>query len=151
MKVFLKQLIMENNVADTDITLEHSTAVEKSIQENVNHYYNDRGDIEKRLMELDNEWDVERVLQAMAAGLTLTGILLGTKQNKNWLSLPVVASSFLLSHAIAGWCPPLPLLKALGFRVRAEIDKEKYALKALRGAVNNVLPVPNAVWNAVNK
>jgi len=142
---------MGNNVAETDITLEHSTPVEKNIQENVNYYYNDREDIEKRLMELDNEWDVERVLQATAAGLTLSGILLATKQNKSWFSLPIVASSFLLSHAIAGWCPPLPLLKLLGFRARAEIDKEKYALKALRGDFNNVLPVPNAVWNAVNK
>ncbi len=138
-------------MADTDITLEHSTPVEKTIQENVNYYYNDREEIERRLVELDNEWDVERVLQATAAGLTLTGVLLGTRQNRNWLSLPVIASSFLLSHAIAGWCPPLPLLKALGFRERAEIDKEKYALKALRGDFNNVLPVPNAVWNAVNK
>ena len=67
------------------------------------------------------------------------------------LALPIVSSAFLLSHAIAGWCPPLPLLKALGFRARAEIDKEKYALKALRGDFNNQIPVPNAVWNAVNK
>jgi hypothetical protein len=39
----------------------------------------------------------------------------------------------------------------MGFRNRAEIDKEKYALKALRGDFNNQMPVPNAVWNAVNK
>lgn len=151
MKVFIKQRIMENNIADTDITLEHSTSVEKTIQENVMQYYNEPEDIERRLMELDSEWDVERVLQMTAAGLTLSGIVLGTKQNKNWLSLPIIASGFLLSHAIAGWCPPLPLLKALGFRNRAEIEKEKYALKALRGDFNNIIPVPNAVWNAVNK
>ena len=58
---------MENNVADTDITLEHSTPVEKTIQENVMHYYQDREAIERRLVELDNEWDVERVLQMTAA------------------------------------------------------------------------------------
>ncbi len=142
---------MENNVVDADITLEHSTPVEKSIQEHVMHYYKDSQEIEQRLMELDNEWDVEKVLELTAASLSLTGIVLGIKQNKNWFALPLVVSGFLMNHAIAGWCPPLPLLKALGFRSRAEIDKEKYALKALRGDFTNIIPVPNAVWSAVNK
>lgn len=142
---------MDNTVAETDITLEHSTNVEKNIQQNVNHYYKERQDIENRLMELDNEWDLERVLQMTASSLSLVGIALSAKQNKKWLALSVGVSSFLLNHALIGWCPPLPIFKALGFRVRAEIDKEKFALKALRGDFENLLPVPNAVWNAVNK
>ncbi len=56
-----------------------------------------------------------------------------------------------MNHAIVGWCPPLPLLRSLGFRNRVEIDKEKFALKALRGDFNDLIEVPNAVWNAVNK
>jgi hypothetical protein len=142
---------MENIVADTDITLEHSTPVEKSIQENLNHYYNDIDKIELRLVELDNEWDVERALQLATSSLTLTGILLSNKRSKSWLALPAVASVFMMSQAIASWNPTLPLLKALGFRSRAEIDKEKFALKALRGDFDNPVQVPNAVWNAVNK
>lgn len=142
---------MDNNVTETDITLEHSTAAEKTIQEHVNHYYNDQEDIEKRLIDLDNEWDIEGILQMAAAGITLSGVLISGKQKRGWLALPIVASTFLLTHAITGWAPPVPLLKALGFRARAEIDKEKYALKALRGDFANILPVPNAVWNAVNK
>lgn len=141
---------MENNIVETDISLEHSTRVEKSIQEKVNHYYKDHQEIEQRLMELDNEWEIERVLQLVAASISFTGVLLGIKQNKRWLALPLTVTGFLMNHAIFGWSPPLPILKALGFRERAEIDKEKYALKALRGDFSNQLPVPNAVWNAVN-
>jgi hypothetical protein len=36
--------------------------------------------------------------------------------------------SFLLLHAIEGWCPPLPILRGLGIRTREEIARERYAL-----------------------
>ena len=42
-------------------------------------------------------------------------------------------SLFLLQHALQGWCPPLPLLRRLGVRTQAEIERERYALKAIRG------------------
>ena len=142
---------MEAIQTDTDITLEHATVVEKNIQHNINGYYNNREDIELRLVELDNEWDTDRVLALSSSAISLTGLLLSATHNKKWLYLPVAFSGFLLSHAIAGWCPPLPLLKALGFRNRAEIDKEKFALKALRGDFKDMIEVPNSVWNAVNK
>jgi len=142
---------METMQTDTDITLEHATDVEKNIQQNINEYYNNKEDIELRLVELDNEWDTERVLALSASSISLTGLLLSATHIKKWLYLPVVFSGFLMSHAIAGWCPPLPILKAVGFRNRAEIDKEKFALKALRGDFSDMMDVPNSVWNAVNK
>jgi hypothetical protein len=142
---------MDSHVLDTDITLEHSTTVERTIQGSINRYYNNREKIEMRLQELDNEWDIERALQLTAASLSLTGLALAVSQNKKWLFLPLAISGFLMNHALVGWCPPLPLLRAMGLRNRAEIDKEKYALKALRGDFNSQLEVPNAVWNAVNK
>jgi DNA-binding transcriptional ArsR family regulator len=39
---------------------------------------------------------------------------------------------FLFQHATQGWCPPLPLFRKRGVRTRKEIEREKYALKALR-------------------
>jgi len=146
--------MMENtieNIVDTDISLEHATRVEKNIQRNLNAYYNNQEAIERRLMELDAEWDIERALEANASVLMLTGLTLGITQNRKWLGLSTVVAGFLLNHALFGWCPPLPVLRAMGFRNRAEIDKEKFALKALRGDFENVLPVPNSVWGAVNK
>jgi hypothetical protein len=42
-------------------------------------------------------------------------------------------TAFLLQHALQGWCPPVPVFRRLGVRTTAEIDRERYALKALRG------------------
>ena len=92
-----------------------------------------RDDISRRLDELDREWDIERVLEANAATLTLMGVVLAAATDKRFLILPGLVSAFLLQHAVQGWCPPVPLFRRLGFRTSAEIDEERFALKALRG------------------
>ena len=89
--------------------------------------------IDTRLRELDEEWDIERTLEANAATLALTGTLLGICVDKRFLALPVVVSAFLLQHALQGWCPPVPFFRKRGVRTMREIDEERYALKALRG------------------
>ncbi|WP_119155978.1 DUF2892 domain-containing protein [Caldimonas tepidiphila] len=89
--------------------------------------------IDQRLEELDREWDIERVLQANASALSIAGVLLGTFVNRRWYALPAGVAGFLLQHAVQGWCPPLPLLRRLGVRTAEEINRERYALKALRG------------------
>ena len=90
-------------------------------------------EIEQRLAELDQEWDIERYLETMAPSFTLLGLGLGVTLNKKWLLLPLLVQSFFLQHALQGWCPPIPILRRLGIRTKEEIDREKYALKALRG------------------
>lgn len=87
--------------------------------------------VRQRIDELEREWDIERALEVNAATLALTGLLLGFQKKKGWFALPVVVLTFLLQHGVQGWCPPLPLLRRLGFRTRGEIDREKYGLKAL--------------------
>jgi len=89
--------------------------------------------IERRLRELDAEWDVERTLEANASTLALAGVVLGATVDKKWLFLPGAVAAFLLQHAVQGWCPPLTALRRMGVRTMAEIDRERYALKALRG------------------
>jgi hypothetical protein len=142
---------MENIEQDADITLEHSTEVEKEIQDRLNGYYNDQKNINWRLAELDEEWDIERILLVKGAALTTAGVVLGITVNKKWLALPLVFSLVSLTGITKGWTKLLPLIGKLGFRTRAEIEKEKYALKAIRGDFKYLLDVPNAVWNAVNK
>jgi hypothetical protein len=90
-------------------------------------------DISQRIDELDREWDIERILQANASVLGLSGLILGITANKKWLLLPGVVLPFLFQHAVQGWCPPVPLFRKMGYRTRHEIDREKYALKDLRG------------------
>jgi len=89
--------------------------------------------IERRLQELDREWDIERTLEANAAGVSLIGTALGFCVHKAFFALPGAVAAFGLQHALQGWCPPLPFFRRLGVRTQSEIEYERYALKAIRG------------------
>lgn len=104
--------------------------------------------IDGRLGELDREWDTERVLEANAATLALSGTLLGILEDRRFLALPVVVTAFLLQHALQGWCPPLPVLRALGVRTAREIERERIALKALRGDFDDMPAAAGGDGNA---
>lgn len=106
--------------------------------------------VDERLRELDHEWDIERAIEANAASLALVGLGLGLLVNRRFLALPVVVAGFLLQHAVSGWCPPVPVLRRLGFRTVGEIGHERYALKALRGDFCAVRPGrPEGAWRAL--
>jgi len=90
------------------------------------------------IQELQKEWDIERAIEANAASIAGLGLTFGTLFNRKWYLLSSVVAGFLLQHAIQGWCPPVPILRRLGFRTQTEIDAEIYALKALRGDFNGV-------------
>jgi hypothetical protein len=108
--------------------------IDQRIEENVRLYL-DRPpeEIARRIWELEHEWDIERVLETMAASFSLTGIALSVSADRRWIMLPGLVLSFLLLHGLRGWCPPVPILRRLGVRTREEIDRELYALKALIG------------------
>ena len=104
-------------------------------------YFADRPEeIARRLDELDEEWDIERTLEANAATLALSGVVLGAAVDRRFLILPAAVTAFLLQHALQGWCPPVPIFRRLGVRTAAEINRERYALKYLRGDFRNVPP-----------
>jgi hypothetical protein len=105
------------------------------------------GEIPARLAQLDREWDVERVLQTNASVLVLTGLALGIGVDRRFLLLPAAVFSFFAQHALQGWCPPIPVLRRLGIRTMREIERERYALKALRGDFD---AVPRADQASVN-
>jgi hypothetical protein len=89
--------------------------------------------IQKRLNELQREWDIERAIEANASSLALAGLALGFFVSSWFYLLPAAVAAFLLQHALQGWCPPVPVLRRLGYRTQTEIEQERYALKALRG------------------
>ncbi|MGE0644476.1 MAG: hypothetical protein AB7P24_12480 [Nitrospira sp.] len=95
-------------------------------------------DIDRRLEELDQEWDMERTLEANAATIALLGLGLGALVNRRFFMIPAVVAGFLLQHAVQGWCPPVPVFRRLGIRTAREIDLERYGLKALRGDFNSL-------------
>lgn len=82
---------------------------------------------------LVREWDIERTLEANASTLAFTATMLAATIDRRWLALPAIVTGFLFQHAMQGWCPPLPILRRLGFRTAEEKNQERYALKALRG------------------
>jgi hypothetical protein len=97
-----------------------------------------RAAINTRLQELDYEWDIERVLEANAASVTLVGSILGLTVDRRWMFLPAAVGAFLLQHATQGWCPPMLWLRRMGVRTQSEIDHERYALKAIRGDFRSI-------------
>lgn len=106
----------------------------RQIEANVSHIAADGVEaINRRLAELDNEWDIERTLEANAATASLIGLTLGATVNRKWFLFPAVVAGFLLQHAVQGWCPPVPVFRRMGIRTQTEIDYERYALKVLRG------------------
>ncbi len=94
--------------------------------------------ISMRLKELDREWDIERTLEANAATVAATGSALALLVDRRFALLPLVVGAFLFQHATQGWCPPLPIFRRYGVRTQAEIERERYALKAVRGDFNQV-------------
>lgn len=117
------------NATSADINQRFAAEIEASIRHHAEH----PEEIDRRLDELDYEWDIERTLEANAATLALSGTLLGAFVDRRFLILPAVVTGFLLQHALQGWCPPVPVFRRLGVRTTAEIDRERYALKSLRG------------------
>jgi hypothetical protein len=93
--------------------------------------------LQQRLAELEAEWDIERLLEANAAGITLFGLLMASRSRK-WLILPFGVASFLLQHALQGWCPPIEIFRRIGIRTEKEINEERTALHVLRGDYDQV-------------
>jgi len=108
-------------------------------------YYAEYPDlIPARLRALDAEWDIERMLEANAATLAFAGTVLGARVDRRFYAIPALITGFLFQHAVQGWCPPLPLLRRLGFRTETEIAEERIALKILRGDFKDIPNSPEA-------
>jgi hypothetical protein len=88
-------------------------------------------EIDRRLDELKQEWDIERAIEANAASVVLVGVILGAFADRRFLLLPAAVGAFLLQHALQGWCPPVPVLRRLGFRTQPEIEAERLALRRI--------------------
>lgn len=105
---------------------------------NINIYKNSSDKIlSDNIEKLNNEWDIERLLEAKAATVVIASTILGLKSNKKWFLLTGAAGIFLLQHSVQGWCPPVPLLRRMGVRTSEEINNEKIVYKMLRKDFGN--------------
>ena len=112
---------------------EINSRIREDIARNVQFYSEHKEAISRRLRELDEEWDIERAIEANAAVVGFLGVTLSATHDRRWLILPALVTGFLFQHAVQGWCPPVPILRRLGFRTSFEIEEERQALKAIRG------------------
>jgi hypothetical protein len=120
-----RERVPEHTAADVNRAIAEDTA------RSVEYFRSHRAEIERRLDELDREWDVERALATGSSCLSLVGLALGFSGRRRWFVLPLVVQSFYLQHTLQGWCPPLPVFRRLGFRTPAEIEQERCALTHL--------------------
>ena len=123
--------------------------IHDEMRERVQYLAAQPGRIPQRLKELDEEWDIERAIEANASALAFTGVALGATTDKRWLILPALVTAFLFQHAVQGWCPPVPILRRLGFRTAHEIEQERHALKAVQGDFEQSSRNPQAALRAV--
>ena len=110
----------------------------------------DAAEITGRIQELEREWDIERVLEANASVIILLSVVLGFFVNRKWLIFPAVVATFLLQHAVQGWCPPLVPWRRAGVRSQKEINEEIIALRLLRGDFKPTNKAADAVAQATD-
>ena len=131
-------------------SVKKNSNIDAQILDNIRRYSKSTSaEISARIRKLDKEWDIERVLETNMSAIALTGLVLSVLVNPYWLLLPAIVLLFFLQHALQGWCPPIPVFRALGVRTRPEIDREKYALKTLRGDFDQVSSAPETVKSDV--
>jgi hypothetical protein len=111
--------------------------IERAMQTRLHYYAAHPEEIAARLEELDREWDIERRIEAGAPTVALAGTALGLTVSRKFLAIPLIVAGFLLMHAVHGFAPPVPVMRRLGVRTQSEIERERYALKALRGDFRN--------------
>src|SRR5262245_66208516 len=103
--------------------------ISRQIESNVIFYASqDRRALDRRLQDLDREWDIERVLEANAAAVLLLGLVLGHFHSRRWYLLPTAVAAFLFQHARQGWCPPTPVFRRLRVRAAEDLDCRRNAV-----------------------
>lgn len=88
--------------------------------------------IAQRLDDLEREWDTDRVLEIEAATMGLLTLALAAAKPRLRL-LPGMVALAVMTHALTGRYLLMPLFRRLGVRTAREIERERHALKALRG------------------
>lgn len=127
-------------LAETTQRVERNTSpgvnqqFEERLRDNLTPYLNaDRAAIDRRLAELDKEWNIERFIETEAPLMIGLGIALGLTRGRKWFGLSAMAASMVILHGTQGWYPLLPIFRRIGVRTQNEIEEERNALRVLRG------------------
>jgi hypothetical protein len=126
------------------------SVTERINRETTGHMYSALQDdaVDRRLAELDREWDVERLLFTVSGINALFGLILGQRLGRRWYLYTAAVAAFQVQHGVQGWCPPFALFRRFGVRTRREIDEERTALKAVRGDFSEAAGDPEHALDA---
>lgn len=109
--------------------------IERQIEATVGYYKKqDPQAVKERILQLDKEWDAERVLLLSLGSIMLAGSALSLSGNKKWSAAAIAAAALLIQMPLTGWNPALAALRRVPVRTTYEIDLEKKALLNLMGA-----------------
>ena len=131
---------MESDRVRRNTTQDVNQQLDRRMEDRVRGYAlrDDEAETSNRIEELEQEWSIERLIETEASVMGLTGLGLGAFVNRKFLALPAFVGAMVLLHGVQGWYPMLPLFRRLGFRSREEIDREKFAMKVLRGDFDDI-------------
>lgn len=102
--------------------------------------------ITDRLNEIEKEWSAGRVTKATIGITIILGLVLAVLAGPWWLLLPAFGGLFLMQYLFTRVSWLGAMFRELGFRSGADIDHEKFALKALRGDFRQ-LPTVHEIEN----
>src|SRR5258705_6461473 len=77
-------------------------SIQQSIEHSIRYHQKHKNQIARRLQELDEEWDIERTIEANAAAVSLFGLTWGLLGRSRGVLLTAAVSGFLLQHALQG-------------------------------------------------
>ncbi len=113
--------------------------IDARIEDRIRFYATQPSEVlSRRIEELEKEWDLQRWLETNTSALALSGLFLGAVGSRKWLLLTAGVLGIVLQHALRGWSLPVPAMRRMGIRTRGEIDREKFALKILRGDFTSI-------------
>jgi hypothetical protein len=124
--------------AEANTRPEIDVRIARKIEESIAYYSTaTAAEIRRRLLELEDEWDIERSLETGAAAAMLTSLAFGRLIHRSFYALAGVVGGLLLQHALQGWGPTLSVLRERGVRTTREIERERAALLRLLDAAEN--------------
>src|SRR5206468_869039 len=127
----------------TDQDEQFTQQIDAKIEQNIRFYATQSPEmISQRIDELDRERTLDQTMALYGSGIGLGTLLFSFIGGRKWLVVTGTVLGFMLKHSLEGTSPVVPLLRKLGVRTRSEIDREKYALKILRGDFSD-MPKPD--------
>lgn len=121
---------------------EAAAANRQRMEANIAYFRENRSELDRHLDELNEEWDVVRVLEVVAGGATVASFWLSLTKTRLFLLVPLVLGGCALQHGLTGQSPAVDMARRLGFRTRDEIEDERTALQGLRGDVASAQGTP---------